>query len=68
MTLKLLCYCIFGIKTFRFCNLVCNSGGSRISRKGAHMYKGVGVSFSNLISLLFNIEICLNVGGLESIY
>ena len=30
-------------------------GGSRISRKGVHKYKGVGVRFADLISFFLNI-------------
>ena len=31
------------------------SGGSRISGKGVHMYKGVGVGFADFISFFLNI-------------
>ena len=30
--------------------IVMNRGGSRISGKGVHMYKGVGVGFADFIS------------------
>ena len=30
-------------------------GGSRISVKGVHMYKGVGVCFADFISFFLNI-------------
>ena len=32
-------------------------GGTRISRKGGHMYKGVGVSFADFISIFSNIPL-----------
>ena len=31
------------------------SGGSRVSGKGVHMYKGVGVRFADFLSFFLNI-------------
>ena len=33
----------------------CHRGGSKISDKGVHMYKGVGVRFADFISVFLNI-------------
>ena len=33
-----------------------NRGGSRISGKGVHMYKGVGAHFADFISFYLNIQ------------
>ena len=36
-----------------FCETI-SSGGSRISGKGGHMYKGIGVRFADFLSFFSN--------------
>ena len=38
------------------CHLSCSRGGSKISEKGVHLYKGVGVGFAAFISFFLNIH------------
>ena len=40
---------------FVACNYIMQRGGSRISGKGVHTYKGVGVRFTDFISFFLNI-------------
>ena len=43
------------IHFLELCYCFKNRGGSRISGKGVHMYKGEGVRFADFISFFLNI-------------
>ena len=47
-------YCTLTLMIHSY-NHECDRGGSRISGKGAHMYKRMGVCFADLISFFLNI-------------